>query len=310
MQNIIKFGLPLNNTKVYYLEQLRQNFVMHEVTELFHQGLLQHWLRFRGYTEELEQLNALVDLDEEALKQALIHIFQLDPSRFVVPTELPLAGYSKVELSYLLINRLSSRYSTLLTQVLSHPFALSQLESEVATLVNEYGAFLELDPLTFKLVKAKPLIFLLILTHKRGWSIFHLDGTESENLQTMLPKLHIESESLLGAKLVEHIGLHFDEHFGAYFNFKELEPCQSLSEYVSAVDYDSDATEGVGWTNLFAKGSKNLVLIKDGAVELRSAGDVDFSNTLSCSKLFLVDGLDYRCLEKPASIFYMTIDQD
>lgn len=295
MQNLVKFGLPLNKTKVYYLEQLRQNFVLHEIVELYQTGLLQHWLKFRGYTAELEQLTACHGLPPEKLQQALVEVFKLDASRFVVAQASPLEGYSKVEIGFLLINRLSTRYSALLAKVLSHPYAMSELKQEVATLVNEYGVFLEMDPLTFKLVQARPLIFLLILTHRKGWSIFHLDGTSTDNLETLKPKLNIDSEVMVGSTLLEYIDQHFEEHFGSYFNPMTLEGGHNHV--------------GEGWDNLFAQGSRFLVWVKDGSsvAQIRSAGDQDLSRTLACSHLFLVDGIDYRCQDKKALIYYMSL---
>lgn len=50
MAKTIKFNLILDDKPVRTIEDLRENFSIEDILELYNNGLLQSWLEVRGYS--------------------------------------------------------------------------------------------------------------------------------------------------------------------------------------------------------------------------------------------------------------------
>ena len=61
MAKTIKFNLICDEKPVRTVEDLQNNFSIEDVLAYYRNGLLTRWLKVRGYTEELEKVNAIPD---------------------------------------------------------------------------------------------------------------------------------------------------------------------------------------------------------------------------------------------------------
>lgn len=59
MAAVLKFSLPINNTCVYDLKGLRENFNLEDILILYKQKILHCWLKSMSYTKELDAVNSL-----------------------------------------------------------------------------------------------------------------------------------------------------------------------------------------------------------------------------------------------------------
>ncbi len=78
---MIKFFLILEGNKIRDIESLRENFCIQEILEVYNDNRLANWLKARGYTEELEQIQKITnDVGLEELVKTLFSIFKVEYS--------------------------------------------------------------------------------------------------------------------------------------------------------------------------------------------------------------------------------------
>ena len=78
MTKTIKFNLKLDGNPVRTLEGLQDNFNIEDILMYYHCGVLQKWLKLRGYHEEAAQVAAIGAQDTEGIIKALAKIFQIE----------------------------------------------------------------------------------------------------------------------------------------------------------------------------------------------------------------------------------------
>ncbi|MBX2976244.1 MAG: hypothetical protein KF721_08920 [Ignavibacteriaceae bacterium] len=78
MAKTIKFNLILDGKPVRTIEELQENFCIDDILEFYHKGLLQKWLRVRGYENYLKKVEA-ISKDKSAIIE-MIKIFGLEKS--------------------------------------------------------------------------------------------------------------------------------------------------------------------------------------------------------------------------------------
>lgn len=78
MAKTIKFNLICNNEPIRTIEDLRENFVIEDILNYYRNGLLERWLKVRGYTEVLEQVAKISDEDSMGIITQLIKIFKVE----------------------------------------------------------------------------------------------------------------------------------------------------------------------------------------------------------------------------------------
>lgn len=78
MTKTIKFNLKLDGNPVRTLEGLQDNFNIEDILMYYHCGVLQKWLKLRGYHEEEAQAAAIGAQDTEGIIKALAKIFRIE----------------------------------------------------------------------------------------------------------------------------------------------------------------------------------------------------------------------------------------
>ena len=74
MAKTIKFNLTCDGKPIRTLEDLRNNFSVEDVLPYYQNGLLQRWLDVRGFTDELNAVNAISSRDEIEIIKSLVKI--------------------------------------------------------------------------------------------------------------------------------------------------------------------------------------------------------------------------------------------
>ena len=86
MAKTIKFNLNLDGQQVRCIEDLQENFCIEDIMRLYLDGLLQKWLKVRGYDEELRQVEAIKEKDSVIVE--LIKIFKIETNDNVIKESL------------------------------------------------------------------------------------------------------------------------------------------------------------------------------------------------------------------------------
>ena len=78
MAKTIKFSLRLDDKPIRDIKGLQENFCIDDILELYDNGLLQKWLKVRGFDDYLKKVEAIKDDDSVIIQ--LINIFEIEKS--------------------------------------------------------------------------------------------------------------------------------------------------------------------------------------------------------------------------------------
>lgn len=93
MAKTIKFNLILDGQQVRCIEDLQDNFCVEDVMRLYQDGLLQKWLKVRGYDDYLQQVEAIKSKDSVIVE--LIKIFKIETKENAIKESLYSLDYRK-----------------------------------------------------------------------------------------------------------------------------------------------------------------------------------------------------------------------
>ena len=78
MAKTIKFYMICDDHPVRTIDDLREHFGMEDVLDYYKRGILQRWLKVRGYEAELEAVNQIDSKDDSEALTKLIQIFDVE----------------------------------------------------------------------------------------------------------------------------------------------------------------------------------------------------------------------------------------
>lgn len=78
MAKTIKFYMICDDHPVRTIDDLREHFGMEDVLDYYRRGILQRWLKVRGYEAELEAVNQIDSKEDSAALTKLIQIFDVE----------------------------------------------------------------------------------------------------------------------------------------------------------------------------------------------------------------------------------------
>lgn len=92
----IKFNLICDGNPIRTIDDLQNNFVIDDIIEYYRNGLLQRWLRVRGYEEELQRVETIADdlTDIEIIKR-LIDIFEIEKDKSIIDEDIYIWTFKK-----------------------------------------------------------------------------------------------------------------------------------------------------------------------------------------------------------------------
>ena len=79
MAKTIKFNLILDNNPIRDIKGLQENFCIDDILEVYNQGLLEKWLKVRGFDEYLKRVDD-IDMSKSIIIQ-LIQIFGIEDDK-------------------------------------------------------------------------------------------------------------------------------------------------------------------------------------------------------------------------------------
>lgn len=96
MAKTIKFNLVCDGKSIRTLEDLRNNFSIEDVLSYYKDGLLERWLRVRGFNEELKQLETVDKNDKlSIIIKSLIKIFNIEADESDIKKIICILQYQK-----------------------------------------------------------------------------------------------------------------------------------------------------------------------------------------------------------------------
>ncbi|WP_172253956.1 hypothetical protein [Saccharibacillus deserti] len=186
MAKVIKFNLIVDGKSIRTLADLRDNFNVDDVYDLYKTGVLKKWLDVRGYEQEAEAVEALTERKEESLFDIipkLVKIFiEVDDSNLnrhaqeSYATVLKLFNDSKLKeaqengfQSDLIIRKYHSAYQNIKEGIKTNPQNFNYIKSYLQEIENRYIELFKLDHQNFyeNYKEDKPLVIFLTLSNPR-----------------------------------------------------------------------------------------------------------------------------------------------
>lgn len=325
MAKTIKFNLMLDGKPIRTIEELEENFCINDVLEFYQKGLLQKWLKVRGFDEHLKKVEAISEKISAIIE--LIKIFEIEISE----KEIKEAVYSlefweerKVELEEWnkkdhnikeIIADYHNGYDVLKVDILQNKEDMPFMKSAAKEIFDKYYKIFEIDACYFfrKFKDTSPLIIYAILMNRylrdmflknddilEELSIFELNELKDESAyedkdESAYEDLDYNSLTLLA---------------GATFPKGSI----SINTFVGKLQSEILVRRYVGkteeyWKDLEVAKTKVMVLSIPERTFVRSANKP--KEELSASdvngKFLILDGLLYKSNNPQSPIVYMEV---
>lgn len=306
MAKTIKFNLICDQKPVRTIEDLQQNFSIEDVLAYFHNGLLERWLRVRGYVEQLEKVFAIVETKDIDIIKKLIEIFEVAADECSIEEDIYILNYQEERKELLncyeqenfkkqsIIDDYAAGYRQLVDGILQNPNDISQIKANIREIVQNYAWVLELD---------HRKLFNVLKDNNCVLAIMCLLMVE-ECRKYYLP---IEKEGEDG-KLFSDISFNADKRV-MYSDLCTIvgsgEKMDMLGENLHGF---SGITDGY-WKDLEPKGKKYMIISMETGDYVRSAGnrDEEFSSIDVSKRFLIVDGIDYKSNSASHTLLYMEV---
>lgn len=306
MAKTIKFNLICDQKPVRTIEDLQQNFSIEDVLAYYHNGLLERWLRVRGYVEQLEKVFAIVETKDIDIIKKLIEIFEVAADECSIEEDIYILNYQEERKELLncyeqenfkkqsIIDDYAAGYRQLVDGILQNPNDISQIKANIREIVQNYAWVLELD---------HRKLFNVLKDNNCVLAIMCLLMVE-ECRKYYLP---IEKEGEDG-KLFSDISFNADKRV-MYSDLCTIvgsgEKMDMLGENLHGF---SGITDGY-WKDLEPKGKKYMIISMETGDYVRSAGnrDEEFSSSDVSKRFLIVDGIDYKSNSASHTLLYMEV---
>ena len=342
MSKTIKFNLILDGHQVRSIEDLQENFCVEDVMSLYQDGLLQKWLKVRGYDKELQQVEAIKNKNPVIVE--LIKIFKIETKENVIKESLYSLEYWKERESELkkwektggkvkkAIVDYHQGYETLISKVIEHQHDMAFMKATAKEISQNYHRLFHLNSTRFylKFTRDAPLmIYAILMTNPlRDMLLKNADVSKSliktfmikskeEAVKLVSPDLADKIEKALANKTdrVARIGLWSytvsstqatsSNHKGATLKYFEVfdKIMQSIGLHIFTGDTQSY------WKGLQTKDTKVMIISVPGSCRVRSANDKSegIASQDANGKFLIFDGLDYQSSDTDKPIVYLEI---
>lgn len=145
----IKFNLIVNDEVIRNIEDLKENFNIDDIYELYQNGVLQKWLEVRNYKEILEEVNSIdSSLEDKEIVIELLNVFEFDTSK--VDFESWSFSYRKEYNDY--VNKLAENDDSLKSVILEYHQRYEELKNKLKNPVfnKERASFIKKNSFTEK----------------------------------------------------------------------------------------------------------------------------------------------------------------
>lgn len=182
MAKTIKFNLLMDGHSVRTIEDVQEHFSIEDMLNYYENGLLVRWLEVRGYSKEVERVQAIdTNLDDLGVIKELILIFEVETKIEEIEKAIGILAYLKDEKicneEYAktkfkkdqIIDDYHSGYDALLAHIRENANDMPAIKADITELERSYFGLFVLDNyrLFYDLVQNAPKAIYVILTRDR-----------------------------------------------------------------------------------------------------------------------------------------------
>ena len=180
----IKFNLICDDKSIRTIDDLQNNFVIDDIIEYYHNGLLQRWLRVRGYEKELESVNLInSNLSDGEIIKKLISVFNVEMEESKIEEGIYIWNFCKereerqnqhknIEHNReVILNEYSRGYCDLCYMIFENPDNAPIIKAAITDITNNYEWLFQLNHRDFfyqLLSKGHKLAILCLLTNEKA----------------------------------------------------------------------------------------------------------------------------------------------
>ena len=216
MAKTIKFNLICDEKPVRTIEDLQNNFSIEDVLEYYYNGLLQRWLKVRGYETELEKVSAITTEDSMEIIKELIKIFEVSVEeeeveesiymlKFLEERKESYEIYRKQDIATKqIIEDYESGYQNLINEILEEPDNAARIKANIEEIMTNYEWAFELNhrKIFWELVDENFLLAMMcLLMNKKSRTYFLESEGELEPKELGGPIIHADESGKLQVKV-------------------------------------------------------------------------------------------------------------
>lgn len=342
MAKTIKFNLILDGQQVRCIEDLQENFCIDDIIHLYKDGLLQKWLKVRGYDDYLRQVEAIKEKDSVIVE--LIKVFNIETKENVIKESLYALEYRKKRETELqewketgskekkAIGDYHNGYETLKSKVLENKYDMAFMKATAKEISKNYSRLFQLDNVRFyyQFMQDAPLMIYAILmdTKLRDFLLQNEDVSKSLN-KTFMIKSKEEAIKLICPDLSDKIDKALENktdrvvrlgmftytvpqtqetssnHNAATLKYYEVfdEIMQSIGLHIYTGDTQSY------WKDLQTEDTKVLIISVPDSCRIRGAKNKleDIPSKDANGKFLILDGLAYKSSDNNNPLVYLEI---
>lgn len=277
MAKTIKFNLILDEKPVRTIEDLRENFAIEDILEVYNNGLLHRWLEVRGYLDVLEKVNYIKDETNIGQIKNLIKIFEIDCDDakieesigildFIIEKKVLLEHYNKLDYKLkVVIDDYHAGYDSIINDIIENKDNMPKIKANIKEIEENYMGLFNLNyrELYNILVSNAPLAVFAILMNNKMRSYFIAYDNSSENTKLIYNKIKefVKNKTVLKEKLGEELKL-FKGNTEAYW--KDIEPKDKKLMVISMEDGNYVRNAGIFGEELSSLDINNNFIVLSG----------------------------------------------
>lgn len=288
MAKTIKFNLILDNQPVRNIDDLKNNFSIEDMLDVYKNGLLQRWLSVRGYNDYLNKVNSITAHSNTEIIQQLIKIFEMECDDDKIKESIAILEYVNERAALLeeykkanyqvksIIDDYHVGYESVIMDIIENKDNMPKIKANIQEIEKNYMGLFNLNykDLYETLIEQAPLAVFAILMND-GMRSYFLDSEcyIHEELNNF-----IQNRSWLKEKIGEELKI-FKGDTEAYW--KDIEP----------------------------QGKKYMIIRMENGNYVRNVGK--FGEELSSSDIngafVILDGIDYKSRNANHELLYMEV---
>lgn len=292
MAKAIKFNIIINKKHIRDIDDLRENFNIHDILQNFNDGILERWLRVRKMDSEIEALQSIKDEDNIEKAKHLCTIFNRDLSDDQIEDAVcALSYYKKVDEELKKFEKVSFEFNTVIKEyhdsyeklcqeIEDKPEDYGYIKNAVNVLWDRYRRLHAIDFVVFvkKFSKISPLVLFSILANSKFRKSEIIDeGYKQECFRLLFD--------------------HFPRTNNIFDRFLTY-----------PYRYFSGVTDGY-WKDIESKEKKYMILFMENGNFVRSAGKTgeEYGSDDVNAKFPILDGIDYKSNDSEHKLIYLEV---
>ena len=311
MAKSIKFNLIVDNKPIRTIEELRENFCINDIDELYREGRLQKWLEVRGFDEYLAQIK---EINHEMPIYKLIDIFGMgskiskDEVNKIVSNiyyenerKKQLAVWEKKNNDVKsIIQVYHAKYDELKNVMIENPSNFPLIKSTINEICKNYFGLFKLNYVDFyyEIYDKVPLIVYACLMNEKSRDLF-LNNNFWSGILSFISR---NKSSDKNSPILENIIENYSGKFNIVNNCKNKD---DIEKYILKLNGSTDGY----WDEKEPLKQKVMILGMSSSAKVNSADKKDSGlNWDSVNKFSILDGLQYSAQRNDDFVYYMLVN--